>query len=104
MGNRTEPRKLIHQYNAARMTGSFNLNPVVGRSENALDNPSDKCDPTKDGTHCMGICVAGAPASKVKQPCGELSGIMCPGGMVCVDDTQTTVIRLRPESTVSTCV
>lgn len=52
-----------------------------------IDDPSDKCDPTKDGINCMGICVAGAPVSKVKQPCGGPSGIGCPGGMVCVDDT-----------------
>ncbi|ARO88236.1 hypothetical protein EBAPG3_010830 [Nitrosospira lacus] len=55
-----------------------------------IDDPSDKCDPTKDGINCMGICVAGAPASKVKQPCGGPSGIVCPGGMICVDDTTDT--------------
>jgi hypothetical protein len=52
-----------------------------------IDDPSDKCDPTKDGINCAGICVAGAPVSKVKQPCAGPSGITCPGGMTCVDDT-----------------
>lgn len=51
-----------------------------------IDDPSDKCDPTKDGINCVGICVAGAPASKVKQPCAGPSGITCPGGMTCIDD------------------
>jgi len=51
-----------------------------------IDDPSDKCDPTKEGTDCPGICVAGKPVSKVKQPCGGPTGIVCPGGMICVDD------------------
>src|SRR6185437_3276269 len=51
-----------------------------------IDDPSDKCDPTKDGINCAGICVAGAPVSKVKQPCAGPSGIVCPGGMTCIDD------------------
>ena len=29
-----------------------------------VDDPSDKCDPTKDQVNCAGICVAGAPVSK----------------------------------------
>jgi hypothetical protein len=52
-----------------------------------IDDPTDKCDPTKDGMNCPGLCVAGTAVSKVKQPCGGPSGITCPGGMTCVDDT-----------------
>ena len=51
-----------------------------------IDDPGDKCDPTKEGTNCPGICVAGAPVSKVKQPCAGPTGIVCQGGMICVDD------------------
>jgi hypothetical protein len=51
-----------------------------------IDDPADKCDPTKEGTNCPGICVAGAPVSKVKQPCAGPTGIVCQGGMICVDD------------------
>jgi hypothetical protein len=51
-----------------------------------IDDPADKCDPTKEGINCPGICVAGAPISKVKQPCGGPTGIVCQGGMICVDD------------------
>jgi hypothetical protein len=51
-----------------------------------IDDPSDKCDPTKEGVDCAGICVAGTPTSKVKQPCGGPAGIVCQGGMICVDD------------------
>ena len=52
-----------------------------------IDDPTDKCDPTKDGMDCPGLCMAGTAVSKVKQPCGGPSGITCPGGMTCVDDT-----------------
>ncbi len=58
----------------------------VGMS--CVDDPHDKCDPTKDGLNCPGMCVAGGGAEqKVKQPCGGPSRIQCQGGMVCVDDT-----------------
>jgi hypothetical protein len=52
-----------------------------------VDDPGDKCDPTKDGLECPGKCVAGSGGeSKFKQPCGGPSRINCIGGMVCVDD------------------
>jgi hypothetical protein len=52
-----------------------------------VDDPGDKCDPTKDGLNCPGKCVAGSGGeSKFKQPCGGPSRINCIGGMVCVDD------------------
>jgi hypothetical protein len=52
-----------------------------------VDDPSDKCDPTKDGLNCPGKCVAGGgEETKVKQPCGGPSRIKCSGGMVCIDD------------------
>src|SRR3954451_659727 len=51
-----------------------------------IDDPSDKCDPTKEGIDCAGMCVAGTPTSKIKQPCAGPSGITCQGGMICVDD------------------
>lgn len=51
-----------------------------------VDDPADKCDPTKDGLECPGKCVAGSGESKIKQPCGGPARISCSGGMVCVDD------------------
>lgn len=56
----------------------------VGMS--CVDDPADKCDPTKEGLNCPGNCVAGSGESKVKQPCGGPTRIACIGGMVCVDD------------------
>lgn len=58
----------------------------VGMS--CVDDPHDKCDPTKDGLNCPGMCVAGGTGEeqKVKQPCGGPSRIGCQGGMICVDD------------------
>jgi hypothetical protein len=52
-----------------------------------IDNPTDNCDPAKDGINCPGLCVGGTSVSKAKQPCGGPGGIACPGGMACVDDT-----------------
>lgn len=52
-----------------------------------IDDPSDKCDPTKDGLNCPGKCAAGGgEKTKVKQPCGGPSRIKCVGGMICIDD------------------
>jgi hypothetical protein len=57
------------------------------RGLSCVDNPHDKCDPTKDGLNCPGTCVAGSGAEqKVKAPCGGPSMITCQGGMVCIDD------------------
>jgi hypothetical protein len=69
------------------------LNPLAAErnsypAASCVDDPHDKCDPTKDGLNCPGMCVAGGGAEqKVKQPCGGPSRIQCQGGMVCVDDT-----------------
>jgi hypothetical protein len=52
-----------------------------------IDDPTDKCDPAKDGMSCPGLCAAGTSVSKAKQPCGGSGGITCPRGMTCVDDT-----------------
>ena len=57
------------------------------RGMSCVDNPHDKCDPTKDGLNCPGTCVAGSGAEqKLKAPCGGPSMITCQGGMVCIDD------------------
>jgi hypothetical protein len=57
------------------------------RGMSCVDNPHDKCDPTKDGLNCPGTCVAGSGAEqKFKAPCGGPSMITCQGGMLCVDD------------------
>jgi hypothetical protein len=57
------------------------------RGMTCIDDPSDKCDPTKDGLNCPGNCVAGGgEETKVKQPCGGPARIACIGGMVCIDD------------------
>lgn len=57
------------------------------RGMSCVDDPADKCDPTKDGLNCPGKCVAGGgEQSKIKQPCGGPSRIECIGGMVCMDD------------------
>lgn len=60
---------------------------VCPRGMSCIDDPNDKCDPTKDGLNCPGKCVAGGGGqSKIKQPCGGPSQITCIGGMICVDD------------------
>ena len=52
-----------------------------------VDDPSDKCDPTKDGLNCPGKCAtAEGQETKVKQPCAGPSRIKCVGGMICIDD------------------
>jgi hypothetical protein len=57
------------------------------RGMSCVDNPHDKCDPTKEGLNCPGTCVAGSGAvQKVKAPCGGPSRISCQGGMICMDD------------------
>lgn len=52
-----------------------------------IDNPTDNCDPEKDGINCPGLCAAGVSVSKAKQSCGGTTSITCPAGMACVDDT-----------------
>lgn|SRR5687768_17493381 len=57
------------------------------RGMSCVDDPSDNCDPTKDGLNCPGTCVAGSgEKSSIKQPCGGPSRIKCIGGMICIDD------------------
>jgi len=52
-----------------------------------IDDPTDSCDPEKDGINCPGLCAAGVSVSKAKQSCGGTTSITCPAGMACVDDT-----------------
>lgn len=57
------------------------------RGMSCVDDPSDKCDPTKDGLNCPGKCaMGGGKESTVKQPCAGPSRIKCAGGMICIDD------------------
>lgn len=57
------------------------------RGMSCVDDPGDKCDPTKDGLNCPGTCVAGGgEEQKIKPPCGGPARIACQGGMLCVDD------------------
>jgi hypothetical protein len=80
------------QNNAAGTTTGGIKQPCAGPNGltcpggmNCVDDPSDKCDPTRDGDKCMGICTTGVKM-QFKQPCAGPSGLTCPGGMNCVDD------------------
>lgn len=73
-------------YKSDRPCGGPNMLTCPGGTI-CVDDPSDQCDPTKDGAKCMGVCVAGTTTGDVKQPCAGPNGLLCPGGMNCVDDT-----------------
>ena len=52
-----------------------------------VDNPSDNCDPRKEGMKCPGTCMANiVKEGSIEQPCGGPDRLACRGGMICVDD------------------
>ncbi|MDN5935804.1 MAG: hypothetical protein L0H75_06435 [Nitrosospira sp.] len=73
------------QYRSDRPCGGPKAIPCGGGTI-CVDDPSDQCDPLKEGAKCMGICVAGTTTGDVKQHCGGPMNINCPGGMTCLDD------------------